>query len=110
MLAVATGRSSEGDESVKAEEGPLETTSIAAPARAPSTPPETRRESMLSSITPRTPKLWLLAAEHGVNVLKAERVRPLAPFAKLRAGFRDAVRRCSSDGAKEFPRKRASVS
>jgi hypothetical protein len=71
MPAVATGRSSEGDESVKAEEGPLETTSIAAPARAPSTPPETRRESMLSSMTPRTPKLSLLAAEHGVNVLKA---------------------------------------
>jgi hypothetical protein len=23
-------------------------------------------------MTPRTPKLWLLAAEHGVNVLKAE--------------------------------------
>src|ERR1700739_1177727 len=79
MPAVATGRSSEGDESVKAEEGPLETTSIAAPARAPSTPPETRRESMLSSITPRTPEPGLLATEHGVNVLKAERVRPSPP-------------------------------
>jgi hypothetical protein len=57
MPAVATGRSSEGDESVKAQEGPLATTSIAAPARAPSKPPETRRESMLSSMTSRTPKL-----------------------------------------------------
>ena len=67
MPAVATGRSSEGDESVKAEEGPLASTSIAAPARAPSKPPETRRESMLSSMTSRKPKLWLLAAELDVN-------------------------------------------
>jgi hypothetical protein len=57
MPAVTTGRSSEGDESVNADEGLLATTSIAAPARAPSKPPEMRRESMLSSMTSRTPKL-----------------------------------------------------
>jgi hypothetical protein len=91
MPAVATGRSSEGDESVKAEEGPLETTSIAAPARAPSTPPETRRESMLSSMTPQDAKLWLLAAEHGLNVLNAERVRPSPPSPSLGRAFRIAA-------------------
>jgi hypothetical protein len=55
MLAAPTGRSSEGEASVKADEGPLDTASIAAPARTAIAPPDNVRETMfiLLFIQPR---------------------------------------------------------
>jgi hypothetical protein len=50
MLAPATGRSSEGETSVKADEGPLDRASIAAPARAAIAPPDNVRETMIYSL------------------------------------------------------------
>jgi hypothetical protein len=47
MLAAATGRSSEGEASVKADEGPLDRASIAAPARTAITAPDNVRETMV---------------------------------------------------------------
>jgi hypothetical protein len=53
MSALATGCSSEGEASVNADEGLDEAAIIiAAPARAARTPPGTRRETMVSSISP----------------------------------------------------------
>jgi hypothetical protein len=47
MLAAATGRSSGGEASVKADEGPLDTASIAAPARTAIAAPVNVRETMV---------------------------------------------------------------
>ena len=47
MLAAATGRSSEGEASVKADEGPLDRASIAAPVRTAIAPPDKVRETMV---------------------------------------------------------------
>lgn len=47
MLAAATGRSNEGEASVKADEGPLERTSIAAPARTAIRVVDNVRETMV---------------------------------------------------------------
>jgi len=47
MLAAATGRSSEGEASVKADKGPLDRASIAAPARTAIAPPDNVRETMV---------------------------------------------------------------
>jgi hypothetical protein len=49
MPAAATGRSSEGEASVKAGDGPLDEASIKAPARAAIAPPDNMRKAMVSS-------------------------------------------------------------
>jgi hypothetical protein len=54
MSALKTGCSSDGEESVNAGDGLDEAaTNIAAPARAASAPPVTRRETIISSIFQR---------------------------------------------------------
>jgi hypothetical protein len=47
MLAAAAGRSSGGEASVKADEGPLDRASIAAPARTAIAAPDNVRDTMV---------------------------------------------------------------
>ena len=46
-MEAATERASEGEASVKADEGPLKRTSIVAPARTAIAPPDNVRETMV---------------------------------------------------------------
>jgi len=68
MLAAAAGRSSEAEASVKADEGPLDMASIAAPARTATAPPDKVRETIVILLFIH-PLMIVLPSELDVNVL-----------------------------------------
>src|ERR1700733_15745222 len=67
MSAPTTGCSSDGEESVKADEGALEAASIVAPTTAAIAPRDRMRKTMVASWFPNTSGLCSLITELGVN-------------------------------------------
>src|SRR5208337_1300830 len=99
MPAAATGRSSEGEDSVKAAEGPYGESSIVAPAMAGSAPPETRRVSRFSSVLPHCERQDAIPPQRSVKRRAGARQQSALTSAKECAAIRPRGEAAGNDRA-----------